>query len=175
MILRIFQKRLKTRAAAAAAVLALGAGLAGCGSIGDSMSTAFADPARYELYDCKQLEAERKTLASRAAEQQGLMAKAETGVAGPVVAELAYRNEAIAIDGQRKFAEEAWRKNKCHSSPPAPATPATSVTPSAKMAKGTKGTHPAKDAQAIKDAQPTNDAQPGKDTQPPSRSGTAVY
>ena len=166
MILRIFQKPPVTRAAAAAALFVLGAGLAGCAQMGDSMSTAFADPARYELYDCKQLEAERKSLASRAAEQQGLMAKAETGVAGPVVAELAYRNEAIAIDGQRKFAEEAWRKNKCHPSPPAPATPATSVTPSAKMAKGT---HPAKDAQ------PTNDAQPGKDTQPPSRSGTAVY
>ena len=51
------------------------------------MSTAFADPAKYQLYDCKQLEAERKNLANRSAELQGLMAKAETGVAGPVVAE----------------------------------------------------------------------------------------
>ena len=42
------------------------------------------------------------------------MDKAQTGVAGPVVAELAYRNEAIAIEGQRIFAEEAWRKNRCH-------------------------------------------------------------
>jgi hypothetical protein len=155
MILRIFQKPPVTRAAAAAALLALGAGLGGCAQMGDSMSTAFADPARYELYDCKQLETERKNLATRAAEQQGLMAKAETGVAGPVVAELAYRNEAIAIEGQRKFAEEAWQKSKCH--PSAPATPATSVTPSAKGAK------------------PAKDAQLPKGTQPPSRSGTAVY
>jgi len=155
MILRIFQKPPVTRAAAAAALLALGAGLDGCAQMGDSMSTAFADPARYELYDCKQLETERKNLATRAAEQQGLMAKAETGVAGPVVAELAYRNEAIAIEGQRKFAEEAWQKSKCH--PSAPATPATSVTPSAKGAK------------------PAKDAQLPKGTQPPSRSGTAVY
>jgi hypothetical protein len=51
--------------------------------MGDSMSTAFADPAKYDLYDCKQLETERKNLATRAAELQGLMAKAETGVAGP--------------------------------------------------------------------------------------------
>ena len=57
------------------------------------MSTAFADPAKYELYDCKQLETERKSLASRGADLQGLMAKAETGVAGSVVAEVAYRNE----------------------------------------------------------------------------------
>jgi hypothetical protein len=159
MILRIFQKPRVTRAAAAA-LLALGAGPAGCAQMGDSMSTAFADPARYELYDCKQLETERKNLATRAAEQQGLMAKAETGVAGPVVAELAYRNEAIAIEGQRKFAEEAWRKSKCHPSPPAPATPATSVTPSANAAKGAK---------------PAKDAQLPKGTQPPLRSGSAVY
>jgi hypothetical protein len=99
----------------------LGLGLGGCADMGDTMTTAFADPARYELYDCKQLEPERKTLATRAAELQGLMAKANTGVAGPVVAELAYRNEYIAVRGQAKFAEEAWRRNKCHESPPSAA------------------------------------------------------
>ena len=41
------------------------------------------------------------------------MAKAETGVAGPVVAELAYRNEYISVRAQSKLAEEAWRRNKC--------------------------------------------------------------
>ena len=41
------------------------------------------------------------------------MAKADTGVAGPVVAELAYRNEYISVRGQAKFAEEAWQRNKC--------------------------------------------------------------
>jgi hypothetical protein len=156
----IFRKLPVTRAAALAALLALGAGLSGCASVGDSMSTAFADPAKYELYDCKQLETERKNLANRAAEQEGLMAKAQTGVAGPVVAELAYRNEAIAIEGQRKFAEEAWRKNKCHASPPAPAVVgAPSAAPLVNAAKG---------AQAAKDAQSARPA-------PPSRSGSAVY
>ena len=79
----------------------------------DGMSTAFADPAKYELYDCKQLETARKALAARTAELQGLMAKAETGAAGAVVAELAYRNEYIAVRGQSKFAEEAWQRNRC--------------------------------------------------------------
>jgi hypothetical protein len=155
----IFRKFWVTRGAAVAALLALAGGLTGCAEMGDSVSTAFADPAKFELYDCKQLEAERKNLANRAAEQQGLMAKAQSGVAGPVVAELAYRNEAIAIEGQRKFAEEAWRKNKCHPSPPAPAAEATSVAPSANAAKGSR---PAKDAQPARAA-------------PPSRSGSAVY
>src|SRR5260221_1706116 len=109
------------RAATAIALLALCIGLAGCADMSDSMTTAFADPAKYDLYECKQLEAERKNLAIRAAELQGLMAKAETGVAGSVVAELAYRNEYVSIRGQTKFAEEAWQRNKCHPSTPAPA------------------------------------------------------
>ena len=106
------------RASTALAVLALAAGLLGCAGIGDSVSSAFADPAKYDLYECKQLEPERKVLANRAAELQGLMAKAETGVAGPVVAELAYRNELIAVRGQTRLAEEAWRRNKCQETRP---------------------------------------------------------
>jgi hypothetical protein len=125
MIIRASDFHALPRAAVAFALLSLGLSLSGCADMGDGMSQAFADPAKYDLYDCKQLEAERKNLANRAAELQGLMSKAETGFAGPVVAEVAYRNEAIAIRGQSHFAEEAWRKNKCHESPPAPvATPA---------------------------------------------------
>ena len=104
----------------AAAPLALGLLLSACADMGDNFSAAFADPAKYELYDCKQLETERKSLANRSAELQGLMAKAQTGVGGSVVAELAYRNDYIAVRGQSKFAEEAWQKNRCHESAPEP-------------------------------------------------------
>jgi hypothetical protein len=117
------------RAAAGVALLVLGIGLAGCANMSDSMTSAFADPAKYDLYECKQLETERKSLATRTAELQGLMAKAETGVAGSVVAELAYRNDYIALRGQTKLAEEAWQRNKCHEATPAaaPAAPAANV------------------------------------------------
>ena len=120
-----------SRSLAIAALLALGTGLSGCASVGDSMSSAFADPAKYDLYECKQLEPERTNLAVRAADQQALMAKAETGVAGTVVAEMAYRNELIAIRGQQKLAEEAWRRNKCHEAKPEarPAAVAPTVAP----------------------------------------------
>ena len=104
----------------AALLAVLCAGLSGCADMSDSMTSAFADPAKYELWNCKQLEGERKTLAKRLAELQGLMGKAQTGVAGPVVAELAYRNEYIAVRGQAKNAEEAWVRNKCRESPPEP-------------------------------------------------------
>ena len=121
-------------------MLAFGVGLSGCADMGDTLSTAFADPAKYELYDCKQLETERKTLATRSAELQGLMAKADTGAAGPLVAELAYRNEYVAVRGQARFAEEAWQRSRCHPSPPAApaaAAPEPSPTPPA-PAKGAR-------------------------------------
>jgi hypothetical protein len=131
MIARISHSQPLLRAAAATALLALGIGLSGCAEMSDSLTTAFADPARYDLYECKQLETERKNLANRAAELQGLMAKADTGVAGPVIAELAYRNEYVSVRGQARFAEEAWQRNKCHATPPSAVAPAASSVPSA--------------------------------------------
>jgi hypothetical protein len=136
MFARISFSRSLPRAVAALALLGLGGALTGCADMGESMSSAFADPAKYDLYDCKQLETERKALATRAAELQGLMAKAETGVAGPVVAEVAYRNDYIAVRGQTKLAEEAWQRNKCVATP-APA-PAAASTPPAKKTKRAK-------------------------------------
>jgi hypothetical protein len=114
------------RVSGALAGLALVATLAGCSSISDSSaSLAFADPAKYDLYECKQLEPERKMLAGKAAELQGLMAKAETGAGGAVVAEMAYRNDYIAIRGQQRLAEEAWQRNKCRETVPGEATVVT--------------------------------------------------
>src|SRR5277367_803816 len=135
------------RTAKVAALLALGIGLSSCAEMSDSMTSAFADPAKYDLYDCKQLETERKTLATRLAQLQGLIAKADTGVAGPVVAELAYRNEYIAVRGQAKLADEVWQRDKCHASPPGVAAPGASSAPAANL----------------------------KEAPPPSRSGSAVY
>lgn len=122
------------------ALLALGFALSGCSGIaGSGMSedatVAFADPAQYELWECKQLEPERKTLAAREAELQGLMAKAQTGTAGPLVAEMAYRNDYLRIRGQAHFAEEAWRKNKCHETPPGAAAASAAAKPAMLQAK----------------------------------------
>jgi len=131
------------RAAMALALLGLGLGLAGCADMSDSVSSAFADPAKYDLYECKQLEVERKNLATRSAELQGLMAKAETGVAGPVVAELAYRNDYITIRGQTRLADEAWQRNRCHETAPAAAAgPAAPGAPSANTKRAKSPTRP---------------------------------
>jgi hypothetical protein len=109
---------------ARAAVVALGIALAGCAGIGDSfVSGAFVDPAKYELYDCTQLEAERKAQSARTAELQGLIDKAQTGTAGTVVGEAVYRNDYISARASAKLAEEAWQKNKCKEAAPAIVAP----------------------------------------------------
>jgi hypothetical protein len=134
-------RQLFSRSLAVLGVLALGTGLSGCADMGDTMSSAFADPAKYDLYECSQLEGERTRLATRAAELQGLMAKAETGVAGPVVAELAYRNEYITTRGQAKLADEVWRRNKCKETKPEakPAADAKAAPSAPASPSGVKG------------------------------------
>ncbi|MBV9459996.1 MAG: twin-arginine translocation pathway signal [Bradyrhizobium sp.] len=145
------------RVTAAGALVALALALSGCADMGgDAWTTAFADPAAYELYDCKQLEPVRKNLAVRQAELQGLMAKAQTGAGGAVVSELAYRNDYVAVRGQSRLAEDAWRKNNCHETPPPTPVAAASPTPNAKPAPNAKRTPNAKPA-------------------PASQSGSAVY
>ncbi|MCP3477476.1 twin-arginine translocation pathway signal [Bradyrhizobium sp. CCGUVB1N3] len=125
-------------------LLALGSGLGGCASVGETISPAFVDPGKYDLWDCKQLAPERKSLANRLVDLERLMAKAETGTGGAVVSELAYRNDYISIRAQQKLLEENWRRNKCRESdmvptpPPASPVPPTAAKPVAKPVPGSK-------------------------------------
>jgi hypothetical protein len=161
MIIRASFIRALPRASAAVVLISLGVALSGCADMSESMSPAFADPGRYDLYDCKQLETERKNLATRSAELQGLMAKADTGFAGPVVSELAYRNEYVAVRGQTHFADQAWQKNRCHESPAVPAaTPGPPFKPPAgraRPAQSSKSAQPPKPARSSKPA-PSSDS-----------------
>lgn len=113
------------RAVSMAVLMVSGLILAGCAGAGDgALSGAFVDPAKYELYDCKQLEAERSSLEARSAQLQGYIDKAQTGTAGAVVGEMAYRNDYISTRASLKLANEAWERGKCVATPaPAPATP----------------------------------------------------
>jgi hypothetical protein len=124
MFVSSVHRRAPRQALAGAVLLSLGGLIAGCADVGDGVTSVFADPAKYNLYDCKQLEVERKVLVNRLAELQGLINKAQTGIGGPVIAEVAYRNDYIATRGQAKNAEEAWVLNKCRETPPAKAVAA---------------------------------------------------
>jgi hypothetical protein len=117
----------------AVALVAAGFALSGCAGMSETIAPAFADPAKYELYECKQLESERKGLAKRTADLQALMDKAQTGAGGAVVSELAYRNDYISVRGQAQLADDAWRRNRCRETPPE-ATPAAAPAPGTKPA-----------------------------------------
>src|ERR1700744_4598845 len=86
MIARMSHAKVLPRSAIVTALLALGIGLSGCASsvsdVGDSLALGFVDPARYDFYDCKQLQAERKAIANHIEDTRKLMAKADTGFAG---------------------------------------------------------------------------------------------
>ena len=99
------------------AALALGAtlALAGCAGVAMDESTFFVDPARYDLYDCKQLAAARKVHMERLDELKRLMAKAETGTGGAVVSELAYRPEYASTQANLKLANRVYDDNHCDS------------------------------------------------------------
>lgn len=127
------RSRLLTRAAPLASLLAAALHLGGCAGIGDSyVGGAFVDPAKYQLYDCQQLEGERKSLATRTADLQGLIDKARTGTGGAVISELAYRNDYISVRASARLADETWEKDKCVATPPKPAP----VPPPAAARKG---------------------------------------
>lgn len=128
---------LRSPRAAALAALLLAAQLGGCASMGDGMlSGAFVDPSIYDFYDCPKLETERRSLAARTAELQGLIDKANTGAAGSVVGELAYRNDYISARSQAKLAEQQWQKNKCVATAPPPAPPVAADATPAKKPRG---------------------------------------
>ena len=129
MIARILYDKALPRAAAVAALLALGVALSGCAGgmseVSDSMTLdnatlAFVDPARYDFYDCKQLQNERKNLAKGFEDLKKAMEKADTGFAGPVVSEMVYRNDYLSNRGQARLAEQTWKRNNCHETLPDP-------------------------------------------------------
>lgn len=96
-------------------VLAAVLALAGCSSVAMDESTFFVDPARYDLYDCKQLATARKSYTDRLDELKRLMAKAETGAGGAVVSEIAYRPEYASAQGNLKLINRVYDDNHCDS------------------------------------------------------------
>jgi hypothetical protein len=113
--------------------------LSGCATGAVDESTFFVDPARYAMYDCKQLAPVRKTAAARIEELQGLMTKAETGPAGSVVAEMAYRPDYVSAQATLKSANAAWERNRCESAgqsaDPSFARPSPGMEPTAGRSK----------------------------------------
>ena len=104
-------KPARRAALAISAMLTLG----GCAGAAVDETTFFVDPSRYDLYDCRQLADARKQQSDRVDELKRLMAKAETGVGGSVVSELAYRPDYATAQANLKLANRVWDENHCDS------------------------------------------------------------
>jgi hypothetical protein len=116
---------------------ALASALIGCAGIDER--TFFVDPAKYDQYDCTQLETARSTLVKQLEDVQGLMHKAETGVGGAVISELAYRADYVTLQGRVKAVDETYNARRCNvarlSREPSFARPQPNTSPSAARSK----------------------------------------
>ena len=101
---------------------ALAVGVGACAS--GASSSAFVDPAKYELYNCQQLGTARKASNDRVVELEGLMAKAETGAAGSLVSGLAYQTDYLSERARRDQIDEKIVSNNCSPADLKSATPA---------------------------------------------------
>lgn len=95
--------------------LGIALGLAGCADMSTRVggSSAFVDPARYALYDCRQLATAYDKAAARELELSALMAKAERGTAGGLMAELGYRPDFLTARANREQIEAEMAEKKC--------------------------------------------------------------
>lgn len=116
--------RLRRVSVVGAALLAVMLG--GCAT-GNIVGSAFVDPSKYDLYDCKQLITARDGANARANELEALIAKAETGAAGTLVSGLAYQSDYAAARAQRDLIDQKLASNDCAAElapPPLAASPA---------------------------------------------------
>jgi hypothetical protein len=100
-------------AARLAGVLAVLALLPACSSTGDNPMTMFADPGKYEFYNCEQITAQRKHWSGREQELRQLMDRAQQNAGGAVVNLLAYKADHVAAREELVVLENTARSKKC--------------------------------------------------------------
>lgn len=104
-----------------ACVVVAGMLLTACATASNPI-TIFADPGKYEFYNCEQLVGPRKHWTGREQELRLLMERAEQGAGGALVNLLAYRADYVAATEELKLIEIATRAKNCES-PAASAAP----------------------------------------------------
>ena len=94
--------------------LAISTLLAECTAL-ESQLTVFADPAKYDFYNCEQLAAQRTNRKLREEELKSLMDKAERGTGGAFVNVIAYKADYTEVREDLKLIERTARTKKCSS------------------------------------------------------------
>jgi hypothetical protein len=89
--------------------------LAACTSALESQLTVFADPAKYDFYNCEQLAVQRTARKAREEELKSLMDKAERSTGGTFVNVIAYKADYTEVREDLKLIEKTARTKKCSS------------------------------------------------------------
>jgi hypothetical protein len=89
--------------------------LAACTSALESQLTVFADPAKYDYFNCEQLAAQRTARKTREEELKSLMDRAERSTGGTFVNVIAYKADYTEVREDLKLIEKTARAKKCSS------------------------------------------------------------
>ena len=95
--------------------LAVSTLLAACTSALESQLTVFADPAKYDYFNCDQLATQRTARKAREEELKSLMEKAERSTGGAFVNVIAYKGDYTEVQEDLKLIERTARAKKCSS------------------------------------------------------------
>jgi hypothetical protein len=100
-------------AAAAAGIVLAGAMLAACSSSSDSSFSLFAEPGKYQYYNCAQIAAEMKRWSAREQELKALMDRADQSTGGAAVGFIAYKAEYVAAGEELGMLQTTARSKSC--------------------------------------------------------------
>jgi hypothetical protein len=87
--------------------------LAACTSALESPFTVFADPGRYEFFNCEQLAVQLVAGKAREQELKQLMNRAEQGAGGTLVNVIVYKGDYVAVTEELKVIDMTLRVKKC--------------------------------------------------------------
>jgi hypothetical protein len=96
-----------------AAAIALALNAAGCSAM--SESTALANPGKFDLYTCNDIETTAKATRAQEQELRDLMVRAERGPAGGMVSAMAYRTDHMRARADLKLLADAAARKNCRS------------------------------------------------------------
>jgi hypothetical protein len=105
--------RAAPHAAIVAGAVVAGAMLTACSSSGDTSFPLFAEPGKYQYYDCAQIAPEMKRWSSREQELKSLIDRADQSAGGAAVGFIAYKAEYVAASEELEQLRSAARSKKC--------------------------------------------------------------
>jgi hypothetical protein len=98
---------------AAAGIALAGATLAGCSSSSETSFSIFAEPGRYQYYNCAQMAVAKKGYVARRQELKTLMDRADQSTGGAAVGFIAYKAEYVAVSEELESLDATARSKSC--------------------------------------------------------------